>query len=321
MPPTDFSVRWTISNDVPAGIYRIDINVNDGVRLWVDDVVVIDEWRTGPTRTLSAAVNLVAGVHNIRLEYFSAECPSLIQANALYLQNFPNWQGEYFDNTGLGGTPLVVRNDERINFNWGTTSPIPGVMPDNNYSVRWTQVVNFDRGTYLIQVEVAGGVRIWLNGQIFIDSWESAPLRRLEATTSLDRGGHSIRVEYFKETGEGAISGNVVRQEDPGDPPVAVIEGQVRAAAGQPVPFTARNSRAAEGSNLIAFDWEFGDGTTGSGVDVTHVYQNPGLYAVTLTVTDDKGLSDRTTDEIEIVPVVATPLPDQPPRSRHCGPL
>jgi PKD repeat protein len=313
VPPENFSVRWSISRDIPAGIYRVDVNVNDGVRLWVDDVLILDEWRTGPTRTLSAAVNLAAGTHNIRLEYFNAECPSLIQATARYLQNFPDWKGEYFDNPTVAGSPQVIRNDSAINFNWGTTSPIPGVIPDNNYSVRWTQTINFARGDYMFKAEVSGGVRIWLDGQILIDSWVAEPLRPLEATAFLDRGGHSFRVEYFKETGQGAIRGNVTQLEEPGEPPVAVISGPGRAAVGQPVAFSASDSRAAEGSALVVYEWDFGDGSKGSGLDITHIYQSQGVFAVTLTVIDDKGLSDTTTEEIEIVPVPVTPQPDQPP--------
>ncbi|MEM2878772.1 MAG: PKD domain-containing protein, partial [Candidatus Hadarchaeales archaeon] len=36
----------------------------------------------------------------------------------------------------------------------------------------------------------------------------------------------------------------------------------------------------------------FGDGTTGSGVTTSHTYQTSGNYNVTLTVTDNDGLTD-----------------------------
>jgi len=35
--------------------------------------------------------------------------------------------------------------------------------------------------------------------------------------------------------------------------------------------------------------WGFGDGTTASGLNVSHVYANPGIYTVSLTVTDKDG--------------------------------
>jgi PKD domain-containing protein len=44
--------------------------------------------------------------------------------------------------------------------------------------------------------------------------------------------------------------------------------------------------------NVISrFDWDFGDGTTGSGPTATHSYSAARPYAVTLTVTNDRGVA------------------------------
>jgi len=40
---------------------------------------------------------------------------------------------------------------------------------------------------------------------------------------------------------------------------------------------------------IVSFDWNFGDGTTGSGVRPVHTYAVAGNYNVTLKVTDDRG--------------------------------
>jgi PKD repeat protein len=120
-------------------------------------------------------------------------------------------------------------------------------------------------------------------------------------------------VEYFKETGNGQIYFGWAKLEDPGQPPVAVINGPARAVVGETVYFTARSSSVADGSHLVSFNWDFGDGTTASGVDVSHVYTGPGVFNVSLTVVDDKNLSDTTSEEIEIIEVPSTPGPDQPP--------
>jgi predicted transcriptional regulator len=51
---------------------------------------------------------------------------------------------------------------------------------------------------------------------------------------------------------------------------------------------------------LIDYQWNFGDGTTGSGETLAHTYAENGIFTITLTVTDDEGGTDST---IIIVPV------------------
>lgn len=46
---------------------------------------------------------------------------------------------------------------------------------------------------------------------------------------------------------------------------------------------------------LTGYSWDFGDGTTGNGLSVSHTYSTAGDYTVTLTVTDNGGLNDTDT--------------------------
>ena len=61
------------------------------------------------------------------------------------------------------------------------------------------------------------------------------------------------------------------------------------AGTNQTIFFNASASRAAPGRTLVSYEWDFGKGTTGSGVTVTKSYETPGTYTVTLKVTDDAG--------------------------------
>jgi len=70
MPGDDFSARWTRAVNLQAGVYRFYAHVDDGVRLWVDDTIVIDEWQEGAARTLTGDLDLSSGDHNIRVEYY-----------------------------------------------------------------------------------------------------------------------------------------------------------------------------------------------------------------------------------------------------------
>jgi PKD repeat protein len=57
------------------------------------------------------------------------------------------------------------------------------------------------------------------------------------------------------------------------------------------------------GSN-ITYTWDFGDGGTGNGESVTHVYATAGEYTATVTATNSLGFEVATTE----VTIIAPPL-------------
>lgn len=60
------------------------------------------------------------------------------------------------------------------------------------------------------------------------------------------------------------------------------------------------------GDNIISYNWNFGDGSTGSGTDVQHVYARDGIYTVILTVTDTFGKTSSKSVKITVI----NPKPD-----------
>lgn len=63
--------------------------------------------------------------------------------------------------------------------------------------------------------------------------------------------------------------------------------------------FDGRGSSDPDGM-IASWAWNFGDGTTGSGEQVTHNYGRAGTFTVTLTVTDDRGASNTTRKNITV---------------------
>jgi chitodextrinase len=75
-----------------------------------------------------------------------------------------------------------------------------------------------------------------------------------------------------------------------------------------PVTFDASGTRdeGAQCGTRCAYAWDFGDGTSGTGMTVVHEFEKPGTFVVRLTVTDVRGQSVITSQSVT---VTATPAP------------
>lgn len=88
-------------------------------------------------------------------------------------------------------------------------------------------------------------------------------------------------------------------------PTTGVVPLQVR--------FDASGSRDPDGY-VLTYAWDFGDATMGSGVTATHFFNAPGAYAVSLTVTDNRGASVSSSTTVTVAPAaVSSPAPPPAP--------
>lgn len=97
-------------------------------------------------------------------------------------------------------------------------------------------------------------------------------------------------------------------------PPVAVINAPSEGQVGEPVVFDA--SASTSESRIVSYVWDLGDGTTVNAVEIEHIYNAPGIYNVTLTVTNKDDLSDSTNTQITITatdPEPTEPVPTEEP--------
>ena len=87
-------------------------------------------------------------------------------------------------------------------------------------------------------------------------------------------------------------------------PVITEIVGDTNIDEGQEVSYSAIASDA--GNDTLTYSWDFGDGSTAIGIDVTHTFTDNGNYTITLTVGDDDGASTTFTEDIVVNNVAPT---------------
>lgn len=91
-------------------------------------------------------------------------------------------------------------------------------------------------------------------------------------------------------------------------PPIASAGPDKAVPVGQAVTLSAQGSSDPDGT-ITGYAWDFGDGTKGTGVSVTHAYSTAGIYNVVLTVTDNLGSTASDTAVITVGTVTPPTVP------------
>ncbi|RJR25971.1 hypothetical protein C4578_00255 [Candidatus Microgenomates bacterium] len=113
------------------------------------------------------------------------------------------YQGNYFNNKDLSGSPVLKRGDSQINFEWHEHSPDSSV-PRDLFSVRWEKIINLESGNYDFSVTADDGVRLYINGELILDKWFDQPATTYNVQKYLGNGSHKIVLEYYEAYG-GAV--------------------------------------------------------------------------------------------------------------------
>ena len=66
----NFSARWTGRAHIDAGNYTFIARADDGIRVWIDNQIIIDAWRDQSPTTYRVTRHINGGDHNIKVEYY-----------------------------------------------------------------------------------------------------------------------------------------------------------------------------------------------------------------------------------------------------------
>lgn len=216
MPTNSFSVRWTGTFTFNAGTYRFYAKVDDGVRLYVDDVCIINGWVDGSLRLYSFNHGLTAGDHTVKVEYYDRTQSARIHVwwqPVGGLATMPTatpppaeagWFAQFYNNKTLSGAPVLTRYDPSIGFDWGTGSPAPEVWADG-FSARWTRKVHLNTDHYRFCARSDDGVRLWVGNALILDEWHPNPATSFCSTHWVSSGYYDMKVEYYEDGGSAMI--------------------------------------------------------------------------------------------------------------------
>ena len=114
-------------------------------------------------------------------------------------------QGHYFDTDDLTG-PALVRQDPGVDFDWASGSPDASIASDT-FSVRWSgQVEARYTETYSFIVNADDGARLWVNGTLLIDQFESSNVSDATANIDLIAGRrYDLQLEFREITANAAV--------------------------------------------------------------------------------------------------------------------
>jgi hypothetical protein len=210
-------------------------------------------------------------------------------------------------------TLLLSRIEPNVNL-FDLTHPSPHYKVPTSFAARWTGKIQPQvTGNHTFSVFAGGGMRLWVNGQLLLDSWdEKYPAEFYSKIISLTASQlYDIKLEYVNTDDRsgcmlywacGVIGkqfipmsqlypGDVKPPDPPGNkPPVA------NAGADQTIDlwFTLSGTGSDADGSIVAYKWEKISGPTCLIISpdkaVTPVKGiSAGEYVFKLTVTDDKG--------------------------------
>jgi len=213
---------------------------------------------------------------------------------------YPDWKAEYWDNRRLEGDPVLVRNDERINFDWKSGSPAHRV-PNDRFSARWTRQLTFDPGQYRFFLHADDGFRFYVDGVLRLNEWHDFTPNGVYTVSLWLEGVHELKMEYYER--EGVARAYLWWVKIPPDCAISVAALGVCAGS-------SGNSASVSDAGLDAtYVWSVSGGTLQTGQGTRIITWDAGTISpvtISVTVTKDDGRNTECVDSVSVI-VYANP--------------
>ena len=110
------------------------------------------------------------------------------------------WTANFWNNKELKGAPVLTRWEHTIDVDWGFGSPDPRVN-DDDFSARWERRVYFNEGTYRFNATMDDAMRVYVDGNLIIDSWTDSQEHTMSRDWFMSEGEHQLQIDYYEAGG------------------------------------------------------------------------------------------------------------------------
>lgn len=164
LPADHFSVRWTGDWEFEQGEYTFFLLADDGVRLRLDDELLIDEWVPGGGSHTGALTVATPGLHRLVLEYFEQTGNAAVRLHWRRTDLYPQWSGDYYREPWVESGWQYEATDSVIQFDWGLGAPEG--LPADGFSVAWTTRRLLEPGTHRFYLYADEGYQFYVDGSL-----------------------------------------------------------------------------------------------------------------------------------------------------------
>ncbi len=244
-----FSVRWEGYWDyAQGGVYRFNATTDDGMRVSLDNLTsVVDSWIPQSPTTYTQDVEVTAGRHYVRVEFFERTAGAVAQVSWSFLSPPPQPR----PTARIALTPGYPKPGDAVSFDASSSTSLNGTLEarwdwedDGTWDAAWSatlsaQHVFATEGAYTVRLEVrdAGGLTDNATQAVAVDG--TAP------TTSASLSGTSGSAGWYRSAVAVTLSGT--------DPLSGVASTTYRLDGGSWLTYGTPFSVAADGSHTLEF--------------------------------------------------------------------